>query len=323
MDPWERRLADALRDVPEWPGDPEQLWARVEPRLRRPLWRRLVARAGLVPAAALAAALVLLWRPAPTGIPGAEPAAGAGGADPAAGIRASAGVLDPPEAGRPLRFAVVVGTAGGRPVQVDGGVLEVRAGTGALVWQAPLPELALRELRGPEAVRTHIVWPGGPEPGHYRAEVSVRPAGMAGGAGVGVGFTEFFVPFPPGSRRVGEVPLGGPQTRAGVTAVPERLRLTPDLTRLHFVLQGERLAGGFQWTLRTPDGTESQAFRSEYRLVDGRLEGIADFEPTPAWTRRLILRLHRVGVHASPSLRTVEELPHTWEWEVSLDPAKA
>lgn len=324
MDPWERGLIRALRDVPDWPGDPERLWRRIEPRLRQPLWRRPAFRAALGGGAAAACGAILLvsvwaaaadrFRPvAAGGVPG--PAVSA---DLRSGLEARTELLAAPAAGRPVRFAVVLGTRDGRPVRVSGGELEVRNSAGELVWHTALPELAVGEVRGPQAVRAVAVWPQGPaEPGHYRAEVSLRP-GAPGGDGIGLGLTQFFVPFPAGSRLVGNVPVRQAETRAGITAVLEHLSLTPDFTRLRFSLEGDALAGSFQWTIRGPDGVDSHTLHSEYRRRGRRLDGIADFEPTPATARRLTIRLHRVGVRSPVASETVE-LPHTWEWEVNLD----
>lgn len=304
MRDWDRTLQEALAQTPPWPGSVEALWHRVARRIRRPRARRPWQPVAAV--AAAAAALALVWR-------AAVPAAPRGAPD----VAISTQLITPPAAGGPLQFVVDV-TGTGDPVHVQEGHLEVRAAGGDRVWQAPLPELRGREVGARSGVRAHITWPGAPAPGHYRAGVNLVAASPAGNVqDLSGGAVEFFVPFPRGAVREGTVPVGRTLTRGPVAATLDQVTLSPDATRLHFTLLGERLAG-FHWRILDAAGNPLPHVQTEYRREGARLTGVAAFEPTLASVPRLLVRLEKVGFQDQGA--RVVELPYLWEWQVHLGP---
>ncbi|MCG0239209.1 MAG: hypothetical protein L6E13_08295 [Firmicutes bacterium] len=351
MADWERELTEALQEGPRWPGDPDRLWQRIAARLPaapaagtagrlaevqaregqvrgggtgslgaasgrlRPGWRRVAA--GAVATAAAVAGLGLLGtalRPGPGGL---APATGESTAS--LGVRGETRVLGEPRPGSPLRFAVAVAGEAGSRLQVQSGALEVRTPLGDLVWEAPIPEFASLDLGEAESRRAEVVWPAAGSPGHYRAGirlVTVDPRGRV--EEVGLAPAEIFIPYPAGAVRLGQVPVARPITRGPVTARVERITLGPDRALVHFALTGSGLAGGFQWSLLTPAGIPHPHLGTDYRQEEGRVVGVAAFEPVPAPIRTLVVRLGRVGVAQDGG--EVTELPYVWEWEVPLDP---
>lgn len=319
MEPWERDLTDALRNGPEWPGRPQNLWQRILPRLkprRHPWYRRWPAvlrscHPWLATTAAAAASIlaVTAFRPAPP-VPAAveRPA-----------LEVVTRVLEPPAAGGPVRFGLQLGTPDGGAIRVDRGRLEIRSTVGDLVWETPIPGVAGRELTGRETLETEMAWPAAEQPGHYR--VLVRLEAVAAGGGIPTvtdSAATFFVPYPAGSVRSGQVAVGRTLTRGPVAATLERVGLAPDHTSLHFTLDGAGLSGGFQWQVRDAAGLFSPPVRTQYRVEGSRLVGVAQFEPTLVSVPALLVRLERVGLAGLDD--RVEELPYVWEWQVDLDP---
>lgn len=340
MADWERELREALEEGPRWPGDPEQLWQRLESRLPagsrapRPWWRRVLTLPGggparwaaLAGAGGLATALVAALLLVPSFIPGLRGSTpgttglpGSGGSAMGAPLQVQTRLLDDPRSGNPLRFAIAVGRGAGGPVQIESGVLEVRSPAGDLVWAAPIPEFAgVDLLAGDQDPRAEVIWPAAGDPGHYRAGVRLVAVDARGVAGeVGPALTELFVPYPAGSVRLGQVPVGRPVTQGPVTAALDRIILEADRSLIHFALSGTDLAGGFQWSLLTPSGAVHPLLGTDYEIGESRVTGVAAFEPVPTVVQRLVVRLHRVGV--SHDGHQVTELPYIWEWEVPLD----